>query len=320
MSTDVTVIIPTVLRPELERALESVRAQDYRGTVEVLVVADVPADAVVGRAPVLQGGERILVTGGGMRGGGARNLGVRTAQGEWVAYLDDDDEWTPEHLSSLFNRVRSGNWHGQKDHVVLATRAWQVREGRASLPSSPVPARPMSQGERVEDYLFRRRQLSLSRPSFFTPTMLVSARLARLVLWNSALPRHQDWDWLVRAQAVGAVIEHVAEPSCIVRVGSSGSISAASNWEASLDWVRSASSDWARATVADFITGQCLRYALSAGSIRGALSCIRAIAETRCLPAAGPILLGLAGLAGRRNIERAMFWKSRRRIREAPSA
>lgn len=307
MGIDITVVIPTILRPELMRALESVRRQDYRGRVEVLVVADVDHQRADDSDIAMSSNERMIITGGGLRGGGARNQGVAQAAGEWIAFLDDDDEWTERHLSALMARVGEAGWNGFSDAIVLASRAKQVLGTTGAESTSTVPAQGITAGEKVEDYLFRGRRPSLDRPSIFAPTLLVSAQLAGSIPWNTSLKRHQDWDWLIRLQRSGALIEHLPDATCIVRVGSPGSISAMSDWTASLAWVKQVGADWKKQTVADFVAGQCLRYALTARSGRGAFQCLKVIVRTRRIPSLGPLLLGLAGIAGRPALERRMF-------------
>lgn len=100
----VSVVIPTRERPELLRkALASALAQTLED-LEVLVVGDACPDLDEVMADV--GDPRVrhvnLATHHDDGGAGPRNVAVKTmARAELIAYLDDDNEWDPEHLASL---------------------------------------------------------------------------------------------------------------------------------------------------------------------------------------------------------------------------
>ncbi|MEK7118124.1 MAG: glycosyltransferase family A protein [Patescibacteria group bacterium] len=105
----VSVVIPTHNRPELlPRAIRSVLAQTYQD-FEIIVVDDglkERAENVV----VMFNDPRIryLKNEPSLGGGGARNRGITEARGEFVAFLDDDDEWLPEKLQiqmSVFEKA-----------------------------------------------------------------------------------------------------------------------------------------------------------------------------------------------------------------------
>ena len=97
----VSVVIPTYGRPRyLSDALLSVGEQTY-DEVQLLVVDDHSPDAV---APVVEGLDlglndvRCLRHERNKGANAARNTGIRAADGEFVAFLDDDDRWTPTYL------------------------------------------------------------------------------------------------------------------------------------------------------------------------------------------------------------------------------
>src|SRR5690349_20594494 len=88
----ISVVVPTVGRPELLRALRSVRAQCTRSRIEVIVVddGDPGAELPSGAASLA---DCVIHTEGRVGGARARNLGIAAASGDMVALLDDDDEW-----------------------------------------------------------------------------------------------------------------------------------------------------------------------------------------------------------------------------------
>jgi glycosyltransferase involved in cell wall biosynthesis len=95
--TSVSVIVPTRNRLELlQRALESVRYQTHQAT-EVLVVDDASSDGTpdwLANSPYIHLHSEVRVG-----AAGARNLALREAQGEIIAFLDDDDQWAPDYLA-----------------------------------------------------------------------------------------------------------------------------------------------------------------------------------------------------------------------------
>jgi len=95
--TLVSVVVPTRdRRAALDRALESVVAQGIDG-LEMLVVDDASRDGT-GEWLRREWPQARVFAGAGRGAGAARNLAVAAAQGELIAFLDDDDRWRPSYL------------------------------------------------------------------------------------------------------------------------------------------------------------------------------------------------------------------------------
>jgi glycosyltransferase involved in cell wall biosynthesis len=106
----VTVIIPTFNRAAIVgRAIRSVLAQTFQDW-ELIVVDDCSTDGT-GQEVRSFSDHRIkyIRHDRNRRGGAARNTGLRCARGEYVAFLDDDDEWLPEKLEKELQVFRSSD-------------------------------------------------------------------------------------------------------------------------------------------------------------------------------------------------------------------
>lgn len=107
----VSVIISTCKRaPEiLERALKSVLAQTYK-EIEIIVVDDSPATYVRRndiKNLILKYGNSVMYIQHKKNSGAcaARNTGLKHARGEYVAFLDDDDEWVSTKIQKQVEKM-----------------------------------------------------------------------------------------------------------------------------------------------------------------------------------------------------------------------
>lgn len=97
---DFTCIIPAYNRERtIGRAIESALGQTM-GHPEVIVVEDGSTD---GTASVAASFEPHItcITQSNSGGAVARNTGARAASTRWIAFLDSDDYWQPEHLARM---------------------------------------------------------------------------------------------------------------------------------------------------------------------------------------------------------------------------
>ena len=101
----ISVIIPTFNREKfVVEAVESVLRQRYRD-FEIIVVDDGSTDNTRSALEAYSG--RITCIHQNNAGvSAARNRGIERASGDWIAFLDSDDEWMPGYLSTQMANVR----------------------------------------------------------------------------------------------------------------------------------------------------------------------------------------------------------------------
>lgn len=102
-----SIIIPTFNRRKfLERALNSVINQS--GDFEIIVVDDAGVDDTPKFMQTLANNQKIVFLRKEKNGGvnSARNLAISRAKGEWVAGLDDDDEFVPNAVEIISSKIK----------------------------------------------------------------------------------------------------------------------------------------------------------------------------------------------------------------------
>lgn len=189
----VSVVVPTLNRPRMLRdALESVCRQSHENW-EAIVVNDGGADvtAVLDALPRAVGTRIRRISLPVSRGpAAARNAGIKVAQGEVVAFLDDDDLHAPIHIERLVAGLRASG-------AGLAYTAAELVE------------ETVREGVRAE---VRRRAflpgLSYSRPLLmvrnYIPINTWGVRrecFDAAGVFDEALHYLEDWDFLLRLSA-----------------------------------------------------------------------------------------------------------------------
>jgi glycosyltransferase involved in cell wall biosynthesis len=279
----VSAVIPTRNRPDLVvRAVRRALDQTY-ANLEVIVVIDGP-DAATEAALHAIGDLRLTVIALAQNAGGseARNIGVRAARGEWVALLDDDDEWFPEKIQKQVALARASGAKLQLISSMLLVRSsleetvWPV-----TFPDPSVP---------ISEYLFCKRGLGFGGGLLQTSTLLASKELLLNLPFQAGLRMHQDWDWVLRAGQLPDIrIDIVRECLAVWNVEAGrASISRSAEWAFSLDWARSRRALFTPRAYSYFLATECARSAaMRHASVSVMLNilreCLSGSADLNCL-------------------------------------
>lgn len=287
----IDVIIPTIGRPSLVRAVKSVVDQSV--DCRAIVVLDRPDQISAVSAMLNAYPHKLLLTSGRSKAATARNLGLDAATAPVVAFLDDDDWWEPRRAERLAARFASVSG----DFLIASPFLFTFPNGKTRVVPTSVPpfsAPAMIRVNQLSDYLVTRSELRFGNNALQTSSLMMSAALARRVRWDHDLPKHQDWDFILRAtKDTDVALLWDDGPDCHVLKDSPGSISRSMNWRASLLWLERHEATLGAKARSDFAWVHVLRAALATRSVEGLREFVRL---KPALPHASAMIIGLEGL------------------------
>jgi glycosyltransferase involved in cell wall biosynthesis len=245
----ISVVIPTRNRPGLlVRAVRSALAQTHP-TLEVIVVIDGPDSESIAALTEVRDHRLLWNELPESRGANrARNAGAAMASGEWVAFLDDDDEWFPEKLERQFTLLAEANF--DPSLVISCRFLMRTPEGDAIW-----PRRLPDEGESIGDYMFNRRTLFNGEAAMNTSTLLIPRKMVNDVQFSAAVKKHQEIDFLLRASDHPLVrVEFVPDPLAIWNVDvARKAITNSRDWVRSFEWIRSHRARLSRGAYSGFL-------------------------------------------------------------------
>lgn len=218
-SIKITAVIPaynngTYLRRSINSALNQTRAAD-----EIIVIDDGSTDNTSDIAHEFSDQIRYIHQ-ENAGASAARNTGIQAATGNWIAFLDADDEWLPHHLQTQTDLL------AKNPHLVWTTGnykkclCWENRQAD-NLPLEKIQ-KVLCDREYIEDYL-------ISYPQGFTghtDTMVIQRQaLLEAGLFTVGQKRANDLDLWWRIAYRWPQIGFVAEPLAIHHMDVHGSIS-----------------------------------------------------------------------------------------------
>ncbi len=226
----ISVIIPTLDRPKLLlRAIDSVLSQTHHD-IEVIVVVDRPSPETLAAVKAINDSRlRFVLNPHPTTAAGARNVGADHAAGEWIAFLDDDDEWLPNKLE------RQLAFAAGRPPALLSCLSRVV----TPYGNFVAPQTIFDNSTPIDEYLFDRSSLSAGWGSIQTSSFLMPLRLFEKVRFNID-SAHDDWEFVLRlSKQAGVRVETVPEVLVVnyFEEARPSFTERSSSWRNSLRWI-----------------------------------------------------------------------------------
>ena len=198
----VSVIIPTKDRPEmLAQAVKSVLNQTLPD-IEIIVINDGGIDVQNVLDPLnLKRNIIYLKHDRNLDRSAARNTGIHAASGKYIAYLDDDDTYHPNHVETLVNFLQNSEHKVAYTDAVMAEQ--QKQDGKYVTINRTVPYSLDFDNEKILVNNFIPILCLIHQKSCLDETGVFDVNLGT----------HEDWDLLIRLSRKFR-IAHIKETTC----------------------------------------------------------------------------------------------------------
>lgn len=207
----VSVVIPTHNRVgTLIPAIKSALAQNYRD-IEVIVVDDASTDdtaRIMQEKQATNPNLHVIRHSVNKGAAAARNTGIASARGAYIALLDSDDLWVVDKIERQLAYMKETGCDICTSHAVF--RALGARDVSERL----LPLKADWQRELVQGLGVNAGSTLLARAEVFEKVGLFDDRLKRL----------EDWDWFIRAMQAGVKFDNVPFNGSIIQVGGPPSV------------------------------------------------------------------------------------------------
>ncbi|WP_034915889.1 MULTISPECIES: glycosyltransferase family 2 protein [Erwinia] len=202
-----SIVIPAYNASEsIITTLDCVKAQSYQN-FEVTIVDDKSADAA--KLAEVVNSERysalkinLVLSDVKLNGAGARNRGIDLSTGDYVCFLDADDEWHQDKLKDTLTRIEELTAQG-KDRFVIYSQVNIIEDGSFL---KVMPLIPPARDESIAEYLFG------CYGFIQTSTIVLKREHAAEIRFDERFIRHQDYDFCIRADKSGFEFNLIAKP------------------------------------------------------------------------------------------------------------
>jgi glycosyltransferase involved in cell wall biosynthesis len=230
----VSVVIPTFRRANLvKRSVISALSQTLT-EIEVIVVIDGIDESTSSTLSQIDDCRlRVIELATNQGACFARDVGVKASQTEWIAFLDDDDEWMAQKLELQYEIAKASNY---KFPIISNYLIARRTKGDVIY-----PRRLPHKSEPISEYLFVRNTLFQGEGLIQSSTIFAKKELLQQVPFENPSKKHEDWDWMLRSLAIeGAGVEFVPQTLSIWHLEETHqSLSRSFSWESSLHWIQS---------------------------------------------------------------------------------
>jgi len=202
-----SIVIPAYNASEsIVTTLDCVAAQTYQH-FEVIIIDDKSADAeqlaaVVQSEKYSQLKINLVLSQEKLNGSGARNKGIELATGDYISFLDADDEWHKDKLLESVKVINKLEAEG-KEKFIIFSQVNIIQDGEFL---KVMPLQPVARNETVAEYLFG------CYGFIQTSTLVMKREYAQDIKFDPKYIRHQDYDFCIRADKKGYEFVMIAQP------------------------------------------------------------------------------------------------------------